>query len=138
MISQKGNKLFLNNEFIDFDYASYGERLKDVQLLSSNIFRDTTMGAHTTVFGINVADSRIKVLPLGDLRSRSGKKYTVRFVPGNLEYGKNKFKDNKDGTISNLAPVLFLQLSESKKEISWGNTLSSVQQKNNFHTSITK
>ena len=70
----------------------------------------------TAVFGVNVADDRIKVFPLVDRRSRSGKKYTVRFVPGNLEYGKNKFKDNKDGAISDLATGLVLQQSDSKKK----------------------
>ena len=94
----KAINFFLYKEFIDFDYTSYGERLKDVQLLSSNIFRDTTMGGHSC-FGVNVADGRIKVFPLVDRRSRTGKKYTVRFVPGNLEYGKNKFKDIKMGRL---------------------------------------
>ena len=64
------------------------------------------MGGQSTVFGVNFADGRIKGYPLLDPRSRSGKKYTVRFLRGNPEFGKNNFKDNKGGTISDLATGL--------------------------------
>ena len=126
----KGKKPFLDTEFFDFDYASNGERVIDVQILSSTIYQGTTMGGQSTVFGVNMADGRIKGYPLLDPRSRSGKKYTVRFVRGNPEYGKNNFKDNKDGTISDLATGLMWQQSDSKKEMSWEKALSWVQQKN--------
>lgn len=124
-------KPFLDTNFFDFDYGSNGERVIDVQLLSSTIYQGTTMGGQSTVFGVNVADGRIKGYPLLDPRSRSGKNYTVRFVRGNPEYGKNNFKDNKDGTITDLATGLMWQRSDSQKAMSWENALSWVQQKNN-------
>ncbi len=125
-----GKKPFLDTDFFDFDYGSNGERMIDVQLLSSTIYRGTTMGGQSTVFGVNVADGRIKGYPMFDPRSRSGKKFTVRFVRGNPEYGKNNFKDNKDGTISDLATGLMWQQSDSKKKMSWEEALSWAQQKN--------
>ena len=39
-----GKKPFLDTKFIDFDYGSDGERVIDVQLLSSTMYRGTTMG----------------------------------------------------------------------------------------------
>ena len=125
-----GKKPFLDTKFFDFDYGSNGERVIDVQLLSSTMYRGTTMGGNATVFGVNFADGRIKGYPLLDPRSRSGKKYTVRFVRGNPEYGKNNFKDNKGGTISDLATGLMWQQSDSQKAMSWEKSLSWVQQKN--------
>ena len=125
-----GKKPFLDTKFFDFNYGSNGERVIDVQLLSSTMYRGTTMGGNATVFGVNFADGRIKGYPLLDPRSRSGKKYTVRFVRGNPEYGKNNFKDNKGGTISDLATGLMWQQSDSQKAMSWEKSLSWVQQKN--------
>ncbi len=125
-----GRKPFLDTKIFDFDYGSNGERVIDVQLLSSTIYRGTTMGGNSTIFGVNVADGRIKGYPMFDPRSGSGKNLTVRFVRGNPEYGKNNFKDNEDGTISDFATGLMWQQSDSNKKMSWKNALSWAQQKN--------
>jgi hypothetical protein len=93
-------------------------------------FRGMAAGGAATVFGVNIADGRIKGYGLIDPRSRSGKKFTVRFVRGNTEYGKNNFKDNKNGTISDLATGLMWQQSDSKKAMSWQEALEWAQQKN--------
>ena len=58
-----GKKPFLDTKFFDFDYGSNGERVIDVQLLSSTMYRGTTMGGKATVFGVNFADGRIKGYP---------------------------------------------------------------------------
>ena len=68
-----GKKPFLDTKFFDFDYGSNGERVIDVQLISSTMYRGTTMGGNATVFGVNFADGRIKGYPLLDPRPRSGK-----------------------------------------------------------------
>ena len=78
-------KPFLDTKFFDFDYGSNGERVIDVQLISSTMYRGKTMAGNATVFGVNFADSWIKGYHMLDQRSRSGKKYTVRFVHGNPE-----------------------------------------------------
>jgi hypothetical protein len=122
---------FLDTDFFDFEYGSNGERVIDVQILSSSIYRGTTIGGQTTVFGVNFADGRIKGYPVSDPRSRSGKKFTVRFVRGNSEYGKNNFKDNKNDTINDLATGLMWQKSDSKTAMSWEEALAWAQQKNN-------
>lgn len=121
---------FINTVFFDFKYGSNGERVIDTQILSSTIYKGTTMGGQATVFGVNVADGRIKGYPIMDRRTGSGKKYTVRFVRGNPDYGKNNFKDNKDGTISDLATGLMWQESDSKEAMSWEDALYLSQQRN--------
>jgi hypothetical protein len=126
----QGGVPFIDTDFFDFTYGSNGERVIDVQILSSTIYQGTTMGGQATVFGVNVADGRIKGYPITDPRSRSGKKFTVRFVRGNPDYGKNNFQDNNNGTISDLATGLMWQKSDSKKAMSWEGALSWAQQKN--------
>ena len=121
---------FIDKDYFDFEYGSNGERVIDVQILSSTIYKGTTMGRQATVFGVNVADGRIKGYPVSDPRTRKGKKFTVRFLRGNPDYGKNIFKDNKNGTINDLATGLMWQKSDSSKAMSWEDALSFAQQKN--------
>jgi hypothetical protein len=128
-----GGVPFLDTDFFDFTYGSNGPRVIDVQTPSSTIYQGTTMGGQATVFGVNFADGRIKGYPIMDPRSRSGKNFTVRFVRGNPEYGKNNFKDNKNGTISDLATGLMWQQSDSKEAMSWKDALAWAQQKNQEH-----
>lgn len=110
---------FLDTKYFDFEYSSNGEREVDVQILSSTIYQGKTMAKDQTVFGVNMADRRIKGYPILDPRLRSSKKFTVRYVRGNSEYGKNNFKDNKNGTISDLATNLMWQQSDSEKALAW-------------------
>ena len=72
----------------------------------------STLDVQTIVFGGNAAGGRIKGYPIFDSRSGTGKKFTVRFVRGNTEYGKDNFLDNKDGTVSDLATALMWQKSD--------------------------
>lgn len=126
----RGAVPFINTDYFNFKYGSNGERVIDVQILSSTLYKGTTMGGQATVFGVNIADGRIKGYPVSDPRTRTGKKFTVRFVRGNPEYGKNNFKDNKDGTISDLATGLMWQKSDSEKAMSWEDALLFAEEKN--------
>ncbi|MCP4132937.1 MAG: DUF1566 domain-containing protein [bacterium] len=99
---------FINNKYFKFKYGSRedGERIIDSQYLSATKYVSFTMGRDETVFGVNFADGRIKGYPIRDPRRRSGKKFAVLYVRGNPQYGKNNFKDNKDGTITDNATGL--------------------------------
>lgn len=121
---------FIDTDYFYFEYGSNGERVIDVQILSSTLYRGKTMGNQETVFGVNIADGRIKGYPLLDPRTRSGKKFTVRFVRGNTAYSKNNFKDNQNGTISDLATGLMWEQADSKQPMSWEAALAWAQQKN--------
>jgi hypothetical protein len=126
----EGSVPFMDNNFFDFKYGSNGPRIIDVQIPSSTLYKGTTMGGQETVFGVNFADGRIKGYPVSDPRTHSGKKYTVRFVRGNPNYGKNNFVDNGNNTISDLATGLMWQQSDSKKGMAWEDALDWVQKKN--------
>jgi hypothetical protein len=121
-------KPFIETSFFDFKYGANGDRVIDVQLLSSTVYQGTTMGGNATVFGVNLADGRIKGYPI---EGREGaKKYTVRFVSGNPEYGKNNFQDNGNETISDLATGLMWARNDSKSGMNWEEALAWTVQKN--------
>jgi Protein of unknown function (DUF1566) len=124
-----GAKPFIDSVF-DFQYGANGPRPIDTQLLSSTIYQGKTMGGQETVFGFNAADGRIKGYPVFDPRRHSGKSFTVRFVRGNSDYGRNNYQDNRDGTINDLATGLMWARSDSGKGMNWQNALEWVAQKN--------
>ena len=99
--------------FIDssFDWAfgdlTVGDRIIDGQYASTTSYVSTTMDGDATMFGVNYVDGRIKGYP------SVLKKYYVRCVRGNTEYGLNNFTDNNDETISDLATGLMWQKSDN-------------------------
>jgi hypothetical protein len=121
----KGARPFIHPLF-DFQYGSNGPRIIDTQLLSGTLRR---FRGQQFVYGLNVADGRIKSYPVIE-RGGSGKKFTVRFVRGNPDYGKNRLVDNGDGTITDLATGLMWEKGDSGKGMTWGEALEWAQQKN--------
>ncbi len=117
---------FINTDYFDFKYGSNGNRPIDVQLLSSTIYVGSTE-RETLIFGVNVADGRIKGYGTG-LGGRS-KEFTVRFVRGG-ESGENDFADNGDGTISDKATSLMWSKEDSKAAMNWEQALAYAQQMN--------
>lgn len=121
-------KPFVATDYFDFEYGANGDRIIDTQMMSSTIYKGKTMGGNTTVFGVNLADGRIKGYPT--TTPRGDKKHTVRFVRGNADYGKNNFTDNEDGTISDFASSLMWQQTDSKKGMNWEEALAWVEEMN--------
>ena len=119
---------FIDTDYFDFEYGSNGERIIDTQLLSSTIYKGKTMNGDDTVFGLNIADGRIKGYPL-EMRGKD-KEYTVRFVKGNKDYGKNNFVDNKDQTITDEATGLMWSQADSGIGMNWEEALIWAQEKN--------
>ncbi len=117
----EGSIPFIDTNYFAFTYGSNGTRVIDTQLLSSTKSIGSLSGRMKMVFGVNLADGRIKSYPL---IARGGeKKYTVRFVRG-AEYGVNKFKGNKNGTVSDTATGLMWQQSDSGKGLNWEEALA--------------
>ncbi len=71
------------------------------------------MNGQKTMFGVNFADGRIKGYPIGQKENQEEKKYYVLYVRCNKEYGRNKFRDNQDGTITDLATGLIWMKGDS-------------------------
>jgi hypothetical protein len=117
--------------FIDTSYFNFGygdldadERIIDAQFASSTLYVSTTMGGNETMFGLNLADGRIKGYPT------TNKTYYVYFVRGNTHYGINSFVDNGDGTISDKATGLMWAQNDSGAGLNWQEALAWVQTKN--------
>lgn len=117
--------------FIDTNYFGYGygdvdagERIIDAQWASSTLYVSTTMDGNETMFGLNLADGRIKGYP------KNNKTYYVYFVRGNTVYGVNNFVDNADDTISDKATGLMWSRDDSGTGLNWAEALAWVQTKN--------
>ncbi len=126
-------KPFIDTSYFDFAYGDVvaGERLIDAQYVSATKYVGTTMNGNETVFGVNFADGRIKGYPVGRISGRKkSKRFYVKYVRGNPDYGKNKFVDNGDGTITDLATGLMWTKYDSKIGMNWKEALVWVQQKN--------
>ncbi|HAU38940.1 MAG TPA: DUF1566 domain-containing protein, partial [Phycisphaerales bacterium] len=122
---------YLDARRFEFRYGdeSKGERLIDCQDWSATTYVGTTMGGNETAFGVNFADGRIKGYPKSVPRRGEHKLY-VRYVRGNEAYGKNDFRDNGDGTVSDRATGLMWSRDDSGKGMSWADALAWVQAKN--------
>ncbi|MBK3515780.1 Lcl C-terminal domain-containing protein [Carboxylicivirga marina] len=119
---------FIDDTYFDFDYFANGDRAIDVQYYSSTRYTGVTMGKDETVFGLNVADGRIKGYPY---TSRGIEKdYSVKLVRGNALYGTNDFADNNDNTITDNATNLMWDKSDSNEAMEWAEALQWAQTMN--------
>ncbi len=89
-----------------------GERRMDAQYASSTRYLGITMGRDRSAFGFNFADGRIKSYPLRATRY-------VRCVRGGSGYGRNRFHDNGDGTLTDEATGLTWQQADSGEAMDW-------------------
>lgn len=116
-----GLKPFIDDSVFKFTYGKEedGERIIDSQFATSTKYVSTTMHGAETMFGVNFADGRIKGYGLEDPRGRGEKTFYVLYVRGNPNYGKNKFKDNGDGTITDVATGLTWMQADSTTGMDW-------------------
>lgn len=131
-MSESDSTPYIDTNYFVFKYGDTdaGERFIDAQYISSTKYVSTTMGGNETAFGVNFADGRIKGYPLTDPRTRGGKKFYVRYVRGNTDYGTNDFTDNGDSTITDSATGLMWMQVDSGEGMDWEDALTWVQQKN--------
>ncbi|WP_082795966.1 DUF1566 domain-containing protein [Flammeovirga sp. SJP92] len=122
--SVNGNQPFINTDYFDFAYGDTdaGERLIDQQCATSTIY----YGEQELVFGVNFADGRIK--GYGKKLRNKEKLFGYFLVRGNADYGTNDFKDNGDGTVSDLNTGLMWMKADSKKGMNWEEALKYAQE----------
>lgn len=100
-------KSFFDEKYFKLmDLINPGDRVIDVQTITSTIYDSQTLGGTTTMFGYNFRDAFVKGYP-------STKTFTLYHVRGNKHYGQNMFKDNQDGTISDEATGLMWMTADS-------------------------
>jgi hypothetical protein len=119
-------KPYLDTRYFEFIYGdpAKGEREIDAQYWSATEYVGRTMRGNATVFGVNFADGRIKGYPRGRGPGGRAAQQFVRYVRGNLTYGKNDFHDNGDGTIPDRATGLIWQKTDSGKALNWEEALA--------------
>jgi len=76
-------------------------------------------------FGVNFGTGHIKSYSIS-----VGPKHQVRCVRGNLSYGVNLFRNNNDGTISDLATGLMWQKNDNGSGMDWEHALAYAQTQN--------
>ena len=114
---------YIDTRYFDFEYPRAtpgmenrpGHRDMDGQYTSSTQYLGTTMFGDKSIFGFNFADGRIKAYPI------FSKRY-VRCVRGKA-YGKNRFLDNRDGTVTDKSTGLTWMKNDSKKPMNWQQAL---------------
>ncbi len=113
-------KPFIDTNYFAFGYGdtNAGDRLIDAQFASTTLYVDTVMTGSRAMFGLNLADGRIKGYPV------SGKSYYVYFVRGNTNYGVNAFVENGDGTVFDLATGRQWQQADSGAGLNWQAALA--------------
>ena len=111
---------FIDSGFFAFGYGdtNAGERIIDAQFATTTLYVDTVMNGQAAMFGLNLADGRIKGYPV------VGKNYYAYFVRGNENYGANDFLDNGDGTVSDLATGLMWQQADGGAGLNWQAALA--------------
>jgi hypothetical protein len=117
--------------FIDTDYFAFGygdtaagDRLIDAQFATATLYVSTTMNGNETMFGLNLADGRIKGYPT------SNKTYYLYLVRGNTDYGINHFVDQGDGTVHDRATGLMWMQDDSGSGLDWQEVLAWAQAMN--------
>ncbi len=125
-MGERGITMFIDTKYFNQPKGdtSMGEREIDAQTWSATEYVGTTMYGDRTVFGVNFVDGRIKGYPVTNKRMRTPMLKYVRLVRGNKYYGKNKFKDNGDGTISDYATGLMWQKADDGKARDWKSALA--------------
>jgi len=128
---------YIDTAYFDFGYGdeANGERIIDAQFWTTAVYVGTVFGGRTAVFGLNLADGRIKGYP------SDGPNYKlnyVYFVRGDTTYGINDFVDNGDSTITDNATGLMWTKNDRgdgsttgpRSGMTWVQALAYVEQKN--------
>ncbi len=114
---------FIEASVFKFEYGKEenGDRIIDSQFATTAVNVSPVMNGMEGMFGVNFADGRIKCYPMES--PRGSKKFFVHYVRGNPEYGINKFRDNGDGTVTDLATGLMWMKADSVKGLDWPSAL---------------
>jgi hypothetical protein len=123
--------------FIDTAYFKFGygqlpeERIIDSQYASSDLFVvNPAETGSPKLFGLNLADGRIKGYDLLMPDGRTEKTFFVQLVRGPATYGANSFSNNGDGTVSDTATGLMWTQSDTGGGLTWQDALAWVQSRN--------
>jgi Protein of unknown function (DUF1566) len=111
---------FIDTDYFDFGYGdtNAGERLIDAQWATTSIYVSTVMTGQQAMFGVNLADGRIKGYPT------QNKLYYVQCVSGEEQYGENSFSSSGQNTVLDSETGLMWQESDSGSGLDWDSSIS--------------
>jgi hypothetical protein len=124
---------FIDTRYFNFGYGqtSLGERVIDSQYASSTLFVvNPAETGSPKLFGLNLADGRIKGYDLLLPDGRTEKTFFVQLVRGPASYGVNSFTDNGNGTVTDVATGLMWSRADSGSGMNWQDALAWVQARN--------
>jgi len=124
---------FIDTAYFKFSYGqpSAGERIIDSQYASSDLFVvNPSETGSPKLFGLNLADGRIKGYDLTMPDGRTEKTFFVQLVRGPAAYGSNSFSNNGDGTITDAATGLMWSQTDNGNGLTWQDALAWVQARN--------
>lgn len=109
---------FIDTNAFDFGYGDVdaGERIIDAQWATTSIYIASESTRSQTMFGVNLADGRIKSYPVAG-------SYYVQCVRDNTDYGTNRFVNNGDQTVSDSSTHLMWQKEDSQNELNWEDAI---------------
>jgi hypothetical protein len=110
---------FIDDSVFQFGYGDLaaGNRIIDSQWATTSIYVDTVMNGQQAMFGLNLADGRIKGYPTSN-------GFYVLFCRGNTAYGQNDFTANGNGTVTDHATGLMWQQADSGSGMDWRQALA--------------
>ena len=123
---------FIDTKYFQFAYGDTrsGERVIDSQYASDTKYVGKGARGFDKLFGVNFADGRIKGYDLFMPGGRVEKTFFLQCVRGNPGYGKNDFRDNGDGTVTDRATGLMWSKDDSGRGMNWWDALAWVQKMN--------
>jgi hypothetical protein len=123
---------FIDTAYFKFAYGQLPqERIIDSQYASSDLFVvNPAETGSPKLFGLNLADGRIKGYDLLMPDGRSEKTFFVQLVRGPATYGRSRFASNGDGTVSDAATGLMWTQSDNGGGLTWEQALAWVQSVN--------
>ncbi|MCX7046921.1 MAG: DUF1566 domain-containing protein [Candidatus Sumerlaeota bacterium] len=125
---------FIDPAYFNFAYGNttIGERIIDSQYISTNIFvLNPAESGSTKIFGLNLADGRIKGYDQWmDISHRAEKAFFVQLVRGRTDYATNSFADNGDGAVTDASTGLMWSKTDSGVGMIWQDALAWVTARN--------
>ncbi len=124
-----GGVPYIDTDYFEFRYGNEYDpfsRPIDAQYVSGNAYVETVMNGQEGVFGLNLADGRIKCYP-------QNKEFEVKLVRGTTDYGVNNFKDNGNGTVTDLATGLMWVKEGDSIGMNWEDALNYIQELNSHN-----
>lgn len=121
-MGQRADVMFIDTRYFEQPLGS--PREIDAQTWSCTRCKAKTMRGESSIFGVNFIDGRIKSYAVARMRTPGEpNRMYFRLVRGNPQYGKNRFKDNGDGTITDKATGLMWGKEDSKTGMDWQHAL---------------